>query len=626
MLTTELPAAPVEDPKTVANKAYSEVLPDLKALISSFSDERTATDTRKKRRRIEIKPEWMKEQGKMARDFAFIPIRVIDTTITREQASYVAFLKGERRIAIFKTDDVIGDEALDSNVQVLEERFTSGMTYPGWELPIVQCQDGGALHGWDAVEVVLDVSRKLHVDIEHIGHDKLIFSRDALDIQNCPNVLRMYEFTQFQLDRAVKQSGFSAEQVDLLQQKFETKTDKERTVPLYKRYFRIDGIVHVAWFSEEGCCNDWIKPPTPLLLGIKHKETSMEMQPVTDPMTGMPAMDMMGLPLQQEVPVENWVDTPLQNYPIFIYRYRITEDHYIGKTAGRGDLDKDRQEAQTALTSSYVTGNLRACHTFASPSGDGKTGQNITKLETTILEDGGIYDRPMEFWNRPFPSPDMLRGMQYLDVQHQDETSQVNFAVQNRQDSRKTATEIQAATQQQSQLSSVQVTMFSIFLREIYSFIWQIVQSRCLQGQYILVPMRQPDPMTGQITVVNNDEVVGLNFDLRAAGDFDIVQRAEKLQRMGQFLPLVQGTAALQVLLGDMLALAFPEDADKYRRALMAQPAMMQLLQTIGAGIQQLGQGEVDPAKQQVILQLLELIKQQMSGGQQPGQQAAPQQ
>ena len=309
METTETPPKPVSD--------YNEVLPDLKTLISGFQEERTATVTRQKRRRIEIKPEWMKEQGKLARDFAFIPVRVIDTTITREQASYVAFLKGERRIAIFKTDDIIGDENLDTFIQVLEERFTSGMTYPGWELPIVQCQDGGANHGWDAIEVVLDVSRKLHVDIEHIGHDKLIFSRDALDIQNCPNVLRAYEFTQIQLDKAVKTAGFSAEQVNLLKDRFSTKENKEKTIPIYKRYFRVDGIVHVAWFSEEGCCNDWIKAPQPLFLGIKHKETSMEMQPVVDPMTGMPVMNELGLPIQQEVPVENWVDTPLQNYPIF---------------------------------------------------------------------------------------------------------------------------------------------------------------------------------------------------------------------------------------------------------------------------------------------------------------------
>jgi hypothetical protein len=601
---------------------YRQVLPDLTALIQTSQDEQTLTETRRKRRRVELRPEWMKEQGTIARDFALVPIRLIDSTMTREQAAYVAFLKGERRIAVFKTDDLLEGQPPDT--QVLESRFTSGMTYPGWELPFVQCQDGGALHGWDAVEVVLDVSRALHVDIEHIGHDKLIFSRDALDIQNCPNVLRSYEFTQVQLNRAVAESGFDAEQVKLLSDRFQTKDNKEKTIMVYKRFFRVNGVVHVAWFSKEGCCSDWLKKPQPLFLGIKHKETQMQTQmqeqviPQMGP-TGQMLNVITNVPVQ--VPVEVWVDTPLQNYPIFIYRYRVTEDHTIMRQAGRGDLDKDKQEAQTATVSAFITGCIRACNTYASPETDVKGGMNINKLESTMLEDGGIYDKPLKFFNRPFPDPGMLRAIQYMSVQHQQETSQVDFAVQNREDSRKTATEIQAATQQSSQLSSVQVTMFSIFLREVYTFIWQIVQSRALQGLFVLVPTYAPNLQTGEVLTVNDDRIVGLNYDIRAAGDFDIVQRAEKLQRMGQFLPLVQGTAAVQVILSDMLALAFPEDADRYRRALAQQPMVMKLLQMIGQQVTQMMAGEQNPAKQKMATDLLQFIQQQMQGAQQAGQQ-----
>ena len=609
MMKLDQPEVVVDLDKTLD---YNQVLPDLKTLIGHFNNERYNTDMRRKRRRIEIRPEWMKEQGKIARDFAFVPIRMIDSTMSREQAAYVAFLKGERRIAVFKTSDQLNGQPVDT--QALEEAFTAGMTYPGWELPFVQWQDGGALHGWDAVEVVLDPSRALHVDIEHVGHDRLVFSNDALDIQNCPNVLRRYDFTQVQLDRAVKQFGFDPEQVSLLREKFNTSENKEKIIQIYKRFLRVDVVVHVAWFSEEGCCNDWLKKPQPLFLGIKHKETVMQEQVSIDPL--------LGLPTSQQVPVETWVDTPLQNYPLFLYRYRVTEDHEIMRMSGRGDLDKDKQEAQTAVVSSYVTGCLRACETYASPKTDLKGGANVSKLESTMLEDGGIYDRPMEFWNRPFPDAGMIRAAQYLSTQHSEETQQVQFAVQNREDSRKTATEINAATQQASQLSSVQVTMFSIALREVYTFVWQIVQSRCLQGLIVLLPSYQIDPMTGQPVIdpstgqpviVNNDAIVGLNYDIRAAGDFDIVQRAEKLQRMSQFLPMVQGTAAAQVIMGDMLALAFPEDADRYRRALAQQPAVIQLLQQIGQGVARLSTGEQDPAKQQLALEIMNLIKQQMN-------------
>lgn len=597
---------------TPDNLDYNQVLPDLKAIVHSAQEQISNASMRRKRRRVEIKPEWMKEQGKIARDFAFIPCRVIDQTISREQTSYVAFLKGERRIAAFKTSATLNGQVPD--VQVLEERFTAGMTYPGWELPFVQCQDGGALHGWDAVEVVFDPSRDLHVDIEHIGHDRLLFSRDALDIQNCPNVLRMYEFTKIQLDRAVKEWGFNAEQVRLLCEKFDSTDNKEKTIPVYKRFFRLNGAVHVAWLSiTESCCTDWLKAPQPLFLGIKHKALVTVPVTATDSVTGMPVVDMLGQPVMTEQTVEQWVDTPINNYPIFIYRYRITEDHELMRQAGRGDLDKDMQEAQTATVSSFVTGCLRACATFASPRTDVKSSKNVTKLESTILEDGGLYDSPLEFFNRPFPDPGMLRGIQYLSVQHQNDTNQTNFAVQNREDSRKTATEIQAASQQASQLSSVQVTMFSIFLREVYSFCWQIVQSRCLQGLYVLVPMNQQNPLTGEIIIVNNDELVGLPYDIRAAGDFDIVQRAEKLDRMSNFLPLVANTAAAQLILGDMMALAFPEDADRYRRALAQMPAMMQLVNGIVQSLGTIGQG-LPPDKQQQIMQLIQQLQQQAGG------------
>jgi len=75
-------------------------------LIKQWREEINYTITRRKMRNIDVDITQLHKENLLKADETFIPIRVIDSTIRREQPSYVAFLTQSRRLAIFScTDD-----------------------------------------------------------------------------------------------------------------------------------------------------------------------------------------------------------------------------------------------------------------------------------------------------------------------------------------------------------------------------------------------------------------------------------------------------------------------------------------------------------------------------------------
>jgi hypothetical protein len=157
-------------------------------------------------------------------------------------------------------------------------------------------------------------------------------------------------------------------------------------------------------------------------------------------------------------------------------------------------------------------------------------------------------------------------------TEHSQETNQVNFAANNRQDSRKTAKEIAAAQQQSSLINSVQVTLFSAYLRDVYKLVWRIAQSQALQGLIIIVPIYDE---TGNV-IGNNDAMISKEYEILPAGDVDVIQRQEKLDRMMSFWPVMQTTPLAEAFLMDILASAFPDSFDRYKK-LMEQAKQEQV-------------------------------------------------
>ena len=579
---------------------YSTAREKLKALIDAWEPQREYTESCRRMRKVDVDVQALQSSGILKQDETIIPIRTIDTNIKREQPAYVGYLKQARRLAVFKNL-----ENIQQNTELIEENFTLGMTYKNWEIPWFKVIDGAQLCGWDSVEVEFDTNRPLHAGLDHIGNENLIFPLDTKNIQACELVIRRYEITTKQLERFVTQFGFNKEQVDMTVAKNRSEKDKDRCVEIFKCWFRdTNGVVFVAWFDNKSG-TDWLKSPAKLFLGRR--------------VQGQPMFDMLGneMPGQME-------DVDETEYPVAVLLYGITEEPYIIQSRGRAFYDQPRQEAQTGLWSSCVNGALRASNVYGSPGQPDATGGKLSRVDVN-LEPGIIYNQPLTFWSTPYPSDMLIKAAQTLDTQTQQETGQTNFAVNNREDSRKTATEIQAANVQASLLSSVQVSMFSTFVREVYCVCWKIVQAQAIQEviPFLQVELTVVDPLGVPSTKrANNIPGISQNYDIRAAGDVDVVQRAEKLQRMQSMWQIVAATGAAPVFLLNMLKTMFPEDAKMYEQALQQGSAEKQLIGNLGNVIKTLVTDEAGGLKPeyQAQAQQLQQLEQQVTATLQGGQ------
>lgn len=545
----------------------------LERIVKDWSTEIEETEQRRLERKVDINVESLRQEGSIDEDETIIPIRVIDSNIQRELPPFINYLKNSRRIAIFECLD---NPILDCDQ--IEQEFTKKSTYTKWEVPHYRTLDGAATHGWDAVEVVYDETKPGHYGIEQIGHDKLLFPRSAIDLQQCPRLIRVYDVTILQLQKWVKNYGFDKNQVDLVVKSRKDTQKENETIQVYKVFLKKDSVVYVGWFTlKDFGVNDWLKAPQKHYIGVDEQKQPDLMETAT------------AIINQQPPPQPTWQPKDLTLYPIFLLPYRETEEQKIANHKGRCFLDGYKQEAQTALWSSFVNGMTRASNIYGSLSQEDGTGSSLKEVENLPLRGGRLLNKPITFWQLPYPDPVVLRTLQYADVANSEETNQVNFAAMNREDSRKTAKEIGAAQQQQTLLNSVQLTLFSTFIREVYGFAWLIVQSQALQNKikFLLkeVPSQQPQMpgMPPAAPIYQNDvATIGMMYSIRAAGDVDVIQKEELIQKMQQDFALVMNTPLASTFTIDYFKLKYPDSADRYATILGQADQMNQMKSMIG--------------------------------------------
>lgn len=606
-------------------------------LITMWKREEQRTEANRLTRDIDINVDALRESGEIEDDETLIPVRVIDSNIQRELPPYINFLKNSRRIAIFK--DII-DDTFDT--ERLEAQFTAGMTYKGWIKPYYKMIDGAETHGWACAEVVYDSSKPLHAGIEYIAHEDLIFFLDSKDIQASQTILRRFKVTPLQLKTWVAKFGFNLQQVMFIIEKQKNSQEKDKTVTVYKRFCKKDGIVYVSWFSQEGATTDWLKKPEQLFCGISEQVPEKTMvptpTPVLNPLTGETMIVQQMVEQTQLV----WKPKAITSYPIFLLPYRETEKPLIFDHVGRVFLDKDKQEAQCSITTSYVNALSRAQKIYASPGENTNDDGKPAKQLPIKFSNGTIFDKKMEFWNMPYPDSQILRALEYFDTANAAEIGQPAFSVMNRQDSRKTAKEIDAAQQESALLDSVDLTLFSEFIRDIYSFVWLIVQSQALQEQIKFIQIRQTQTSnTGSIVDtlgtlqeeakdVNDIDTIARTFDVRAAGDVDVIQKQEQVAQMMQDWPVIQTTPLAGRFLADLLKLKYPQDGAIYSEILLGGDPKVAIIKALGEVIKgivampEVAQHITPQLAQQ--LQLLEQEATQVIGGDSASQSQQPQQ
>ncbi len=599
---------------------FSSYKEKMTSLVNDWNAEKLATERRRKIRKIEVDMETLRANGRLKADEVLIGVRVIDENIKKEQPIFINYLTQSRRLAVFDCRS----NPLISGIEILEQEFTKGMSYDGMMRNLFKTVDGAQTHGWDSVEITYDESKPLKCGIEHIGHENLLFPVDAKDLQACEFVMRRFRLTVSQLQRFVKKHGFKAEAVNSA---IEFEKNTNATIPknldVYKVFIKLDDVVYVAWCILDKNVAEWIKDPTPLSLGrIEEKQkTVMVTKPIqgTDPATGVPTI------IHAQVPEVQTIQEPAieSAYPLKIYLYSESEEQSITEQKGRVFYDLPWQEAQIALRSLFINGAMRASNVYASPSNRGDTGGAPRKMDLT-LEPGCFYSEPMNFWGPSYPDPSILRAADSLDVRKAAEMGQMASAVINREDSRKTATELNKAENEQGKLASVSILLFSGFMRGVLGVAWYIIQNQAQYNKVLIAPFEIAGPQGSQI--VNNPILVNQVYDIKPAGDIDVVKRAERLEKRFQLFPIVQsfGGEFYFEFTRDLIREMLPQDAEKYIN-LMGQD--QQLKQALMATAQMLKeavtdeQGQLKPEFKEFAPQLQQLAQmgQQMMQ-QSPGQ------
>lgn len=553
-------------------------------LIDAWGEINTTTDrNRALRYHKAADSKALRDQGILKADEMYNPLRIIDTNIRREQPQFINYLTQSRRSIIFAPET---EETVDG-LEKLEADFTKKARYLGWEIPFIRAIDGAQTHGWDSVELIYDPNYPGNFCFHHVGHGNLIFALDCEDINFQELILRKERLTSSQLENFVATKGWNKSEVDNLieNSRKDSVAGAEVNCDIYKVFFKRDGVIMTSWMSPS--CNEYFVEPRPLFLGVR----DTEQQPVDN-----------GYGEQDYPKVEE------TEYPFTIFKYIESEDPYITNLVGRVNLDESVQEGASAMSSGLINGILRASNIYASPRAN-NLNQNPNAAPSVlpvVLRSGSIYDQPLDFWHLPYPDPSVIQAIQAVVTQNQQEQSQVNFSVLNRKDSGKTATEVQAATSKASELSSVQIILISIFIRQAYAKAWRVYQSRVLQQKIrvsqILLPLFgdfTENPIMGPPTIDPNTfmQIPGPQIDsyvtavpksyiIKSSGDVDVVQRAENLNRKMQAWPVLANTTIAQEFLKDILRLAFPEDAARYIAAMeQAQMSAENQLKTMLAQV-----------------------------------------
>ena len=509
---------------------YEDASTNVRQLLDVIGTlEGTAVENRNSRK-LDINVEAERADGHLDEDEFLVPAHIIDTNIRREQSKYVAYVTGSRRSAIFTS---ITEPTTATGE--LERDFTDKTRYPGWQVPLFKIIDGMQLHGYSIAEVQFDEDKSGHFAVEAVNYEEFGFPADTRDIQACEMLVHRHYFTALQLRDMVDNDDFNEDIVDILLNENPdgegvNYVDVESLYEIEKVMFKHEGKVFVAW----SCCkksDDWLRDPRPLYLGRRDGET-----------------------LQDEV-----------DYPYVIFPYTILEDSAIQNATGRAFADRTVQETITSLMSSFVTAHRRAANFYFAKDNEDP---NNTNVQTSVrFQPGALIDANIRQFQLTPPDTSMVAAIQSLMSQNAQEQSQINYAAMNRKDSRKTATEVQAASSEAQQLSSTQVSLFSIALKDVYEWCWRIYQSRVIAGA--LRP------------AASIDLFLNHKFNIKPAGDVDVIERQEKSQKMMMAWQVVAQTPLAPVFLQNMMRLMFPDEGESYAKMLQIGDQKDQLLQQL---------------------------------------------
>lgn len=521
-----------KDTSYINSTDYTKLKPKLKDLVSVMDELTSKLVASRRLRYTEIDVEGERKAGRLQPDEMYIAQHLIDTNIRREQSSYVQYVTQPQRAVVMRDIMTPANETA-----LIEQDVTQKLRFDGWQLSLYSCIDGMQQNGYGVMEVVQDQNQPGEVAHECVQLGDFGFISDTRDLQECELIARQYFFSRTKLLglAADESSGWSLVEVNKVIGSESAATDtadgsvvdaKDKSLyRIYKVMFRVNGIVHVGWARHDRC-DEWLRAPRPLFLGRRSA-------PVPNPMGGIP---------QTQESYET-------AYPYVIFPYLISENDTISQLKGRVYLDEDTQEAVSSLLSSFCTAHRRASGLYFSKDVSDPN-DDLMMQKNVFFQPGALINSKVTQFQLKAPDAEMVSAINLLVAGNQNETSQVNFAVQNRKDSRKTATEVSAATQSANALSTVQVVLFSSAIRSMYTMMYDIIASRVNAG------LIKVDPQVAMMYT--------RKYHIKPAGDSDVIERQQIVQQMMTAWPVMQNTPAAVPFLCDLLAKAFPENSAKY--------------------------------------------------------------
>ena len=528
-----------KDTSYINSTDYNKLKDKLRDLVSIMDELTSKLVASRRLRYTEIDVEGERKAGRLQPDEMYIAQHIIDTNIRREQSAYVQYVTQPQRAVVLR--DIMSPA---NDVALIEQDVTQKVRFDGWQLSLYACIDGMQQNGYGVMEVVQDQNQPGEVAHECVQQGDFGFIADTRDLQEAEMIARQYFFPKTKLVALASdpESGWSMVEVNKVIGSESAATDtadgsvvdaKDKSLyRIYKVMFRVNGVVNVAWARKDRC-DDWLRAPRPLFLGRRSAPVpqQQQMQPQQQPQ----------LPQTQES-----YETA---YPYIIFPYLISENDTISQLKGRVYLDQDTQEAVSSLLSSFCTGHRRASGLYFSKD-ISDPNDDLMMQKNVFFQPGALINSKVTQFQLTPPNAEMVSAINLLVAGNQNETSQVNFATQNRKDSRKTATEVSAASQSAASLSTVQVVLFSAALRTMYSMMYDIIASRVVAG------LIQVDPAVAPMYT--------RKYHLKPAGDTDVIERQQMVQQMMSAWPVVQNTPANIAFLSDLLAKMFPEQAGKY--------------------------------------------------------------
>ena len=554
-------------------------------LLAGHAPIETIVVTNRKLRKNNANVETLQAQGKLGPNETFIGVKLIDQNIKTALPPLLSYLKQSPRLATFSP----------GNNGYLDAEFTRVMQPPGWEVPYIEVLDGAELNGLAYMQVRNDPLALGSVSLKCIPFDEIIYDRRLKSIQDSPIVLikhvvtsvSFYDWDSFEnFDK--ESDAYKTLARQLLSNNISEIISDNLTI--FETYVKVSGLVYRGWYYKSA--KQWLKAPLPFSNGVEESVPQVSEAPE----------DVMATPTLVRQPAH------LTYYPIVVKSISITEDTRHIEIEGAAADDYNKQEAVTNLMTAAVNGCKQASVTMWSPDGQNVDGAAPKQIAFTIAKNA-IWQTPMKAFTAPWPDPMIFKGIEGLIQQNATENNQVAWAVNNRKDTRKTAEEIKAASSQQNLLTGTSALVFSIFLRDLFTMTWPIVQSAALAGRIQFLPNMKPD---------EKEEALKKQYEVKPAGDIDFAERENRINMLLQDLPMFQGTPVGKLIMAEYIRLRYPDKAAEWSQGL-GQSNDDQLIKALAMALQEAvttPEGQLKPEfapEQQSLQQLQQAVQQRLA-------------